>query len=481
MPRYGNSSLNTIDDFLINNDNINNNNIYDLFQQNITVEKIKKLNNIFKKYEKKGMINYINFISCMKNSFDLHNNNNISYDEIYNNIFKRFREKKCILNKNKEILYITNIKNENYIYTYNILYPLCIFLYSDFYTKIKTLFEISDIDEDGLLNKTEIKNMITLVNNLFCDEINLIKINSSILSQSLTNIKVKNILKELFHFLEKFDYYINFETFYKNIIKIKNYKYIILPCCINFKESLLFYQKKEKLIKIKKKYENLYTSFLNDINTDINNNNIYNQKKFYNNIKKIKVGLNHDTKKNNKYKYSFECNYSDIKNIEVNPGIIHIISNEENKNFDKEKNINLSARNFIKSSKNSVNTSTRFSSKKNSALRKSKKNFFKIKINLKKKLCIDNAKNINNNGYKTLEEFMKEIKQQEKIFNRESIKNITKEMVKESKETDFLMKKLKHSFLFRREKPIKRSNSTLYEYLYNKKKNLPQIFSYNDH
>ena len=49
MPRYRNSSLNTIDDFLINNDNINNNNIYDLFQQNITVEKIKKLNNIFKK------------------------------------------------------------------------------------------------------------------------------------------------------------------------------------------------------------------------------------------------------------------------------------------------------------------------------------------------------------------------------------------------------------------------------------------------
>ena len=297
MPRYGNSSLNTIDDFLINNDNINNNNIYDLFQQNITVEKIKKLNNIFKKYEKKGMIDYINFISCMKNIFDLNKDNNISFDEIYNNIFKRFREKKCILNKNKEISYITNIKNENYIYTYNILYPLCIFLYSDFYTKIKTLFEISDIDEDGLLNKTEIKNMITLVNNLFCDEINLIKINSSILSQSLTNIKVKNILKELFHFLEKFDYYINFETFYQNIIKIKNYKYNILPCCINFKESLLFYQKKEKLIKIKKKYENLYTSFLNDINTDINNNNIYNQKKFYNNIKKIKVGLNHDTKK----------------------------------------------------------------------------------------------------------------------------------------------------------------------------------------
>ena len=252
MPRYGNSSLNTIDDFLINNDNINNNNIYDLFQQNITVEKIKKLNNIFKKYEKKGMIDYINFISCMKNIFDLNKDNNISFDEIYNNIFKRFREKKCILNKNKEILYITDIKNENNIYTYNILYLLCIFLYSDFYTKIKTLFEISDIDEDGLLNKTEIKNMITLVNNLFCDEINLIKINSSILSQSLTNIKVKNILKELFHFLEKFDYYINFETFYKNIIKIKNYKYNILPCCINFKESLLFYQKKEKIIKIKK-------------------------------------------------------------------------------------------------------------------------------------------------------------------------------------------------------------------------------------
>ena len=549
MPRYRNSSQNTIDDYLISNENNDNkkidDNIYEIFQRNISVEKIKKLNKYFKKYEKKGIIDYTQYLSCMKKIFDEKNNKdnlsniNNSFDDIYNLLFKRFREVKCVIKKNKEILYITDIKNENYIYTYNILISLCVFLHSDFFIKLKTLFEISDIDEDGLLNKSEIKFLITTINHLFCDEINFIKINSTILSQSLTNIKVKNILDELFigegnldhknNIYENFNYYVDFKTFYNSVIKIKDYKYKIIPWCINFKESISKKQKNEKIIKIKQKnhkeFMNTYTSFVKEINkNNIYSNRInYNKKKFFKNIKPIILGINdanyakNYSKTNNYnstsnifnnetergYKYStssFECNFSDIKNIEVEPGIIHIIPNKE-KNLFQKNNSNIKTVSNISKNNSSMrnvgkrvsSASTQFTSQKNSAFKRNKNqkiNFFKLKMNLKKKKILKknilntknslkqfNNDNINKNNnliysfkYRSLEDIMKEIKKQEKFFNHESIKNITKEMVRESKESDAMMKKYKDTFLFRKEKPIKRSSSNLYEYLYYRKK-----------
>ena len=64
--------------------------------------------------------------------------------------------------------------------------------------KLELLFKLTDMDEDGLLNKREIKYMISTVNHIFVEETDTLKMNSSILSQSLKDIKVENILKELF-------------------------------------------------------------------------------------------------------------------------------------------------------------------------------------------------------------------------------------------------------------------------------------------
>jgi hypothetical protein len=70
---------------------------------------------------------------------------------------------------------------------------------------------------------------------------------------------------------------------------------------------------------------------------------------------------------------------------------------------------------------------------------------------------------------------MKEIKSQEDVFNNESINFINIEMVKESDQSEFLMKKLKHSFLFKNEKPNR--SSSFYGILYRKKGHLPEIFN----
>ena len=83
--------------------------------------------------------------------------------------------------------------------------------------------------------------------------------------------------------------------------------------------------------------------------------------------------------------------------------------------------------------------------------------------------------NIYNNNYKTIEDILKEIKLQEKIFNYESIRSINKEMVNESNNSDAFMRKMKNAFIVRSEKP-KRSSSFL-GILYHKKSNLPLIFT----
>ena len=586
---------------------INSENNFKKFQTNITKEKIYLLNQELKKHDKKGFVSYFYFIQSMKNVFDNINDNqnninniesisqdlslnlnknssSFSYDDIYSLFFKRFREVKCLLKNNKEVFYLTDFKNENYISIYKVLCALIIFLLAKFDVKLELLFRFSDIDDDGLLNKKEIKHMITTVNHLFAEETNSLKMNSSILLQSLTNIKVENILKELLegqgdlnNELIKNGNYIDYNTFYQGVIKIKNYKYKIIPCFINIKECL-FNKKKENIIKIKSKHKNdfinISSSFMAEQCKSINN---YKFRKKYvkmdisdiikpmkyeeKNNEKIFMKTNMNLKSlmknystildnnNTNYnlndneserynstnfrntKYAFQANYFDIRNIEVEPGIIQIIPNEEkkeenynstmlnskefftsrkdikniintnnnsniekdslksNKKFTKKNLLPYNNKTFLRANKNKINSSSKSTLLKNRI--NNKQNYSRISkpsFNLdlkKKKSKIKNLMNdvkktkikkINNNNYKTLEEIMKEIKSQEDIFNNESINFINIEMVKESDKSEFFMKKLKNSFLRRNEKSSRSSN--FYGILYRKKGNLPEIFNY---
>ena len=560
------------------------------FQTNITKKKILDLNKEFKKYEKKGYITYVKFLLSMKKVFDnnnneknnekinknLNNNSNnclssCSYDEIYNLFFKRFREINCIIKNNKEVFYLTEFKNENYISTFKVLYALTIFLFSKIDSKLELLFILTDMDEDGLLNKREIKYMIETVNHLFIVETDSLKMNSSILSQSLKDIKVDDILKELFegkgnlnNILEENGNYIDFNTFYKSVININNYKNEIIPNFINFKKCLLN-KRKENVIKvraknkndfinisssfridqnqnanyfykIRKKYTTMdineifkpveynvknkekifmksrlsFKSIIKNFSTILENNKQFSSSNFYDEDSEVLNGLNLK-----KTKFAFKANLSDIRNMEVEPGIIQILS-EENKKNDNLKT--LDSKKLLSNKKNVINNSSFilgnenlkqskkllqkriFKNKATYNLNKSQFNFFnksnRIKvsnindsskiskpykltksINNIPKLDYNMKKTKNNKKdimkYKTLEEIMKEIKAQEDIFNGESINFINHNMLKENEQTDILMKRVKKTFLHRNEKPLK--SSSFFGILY-KRGNLSQIF-----
>ena len=614
-----------------------------LFKNSLTENKIKNLNSHFKQYEKNGYVTYKNYFKSMKSILDLdvtskeyknHCNNNKNnliqlnnfndnesvdseyssiendkndkneknfiFDEIYDLIFERFREMKCIIKNNRNVFYLTDFKKENYISTYNLLCALTIFIQTNFENKLKLLFYLTDIDEDGFLNKKEIENMIITINLLFGEEVNAINLNSSILSQSLVNIRVKNILYDLLYNsgglcdkLAEEHNYITFGILYESIKKIKNYKYKIIPCFVNFKDCLYSY-KKEKMINVRDKHKqdfiNISSTLVLEQNKVINEDNF---KKFsFSNlnqiIQPIKIDKNqsnfkskgkryqtmpkkyakifkHDLKNvtsllksdkslkeliknstilnekienmklktikqnrgNKIYQYAFQANFSDIRNIEVEPGIIKFISNETQKNDEnnknnrigekspevrrkhgynngnQNKNLNLfdslnkiignnheeNNRNASKhitnriggkifkmksfqpqlahslSSKNVMNFYNKIAQKEdtNSNHIIKKKNIIKLTNN-----------NYNNNErYKTFEEIMQEISGLEKKFNFESVNNVNDEMLKEYKEFQYEINQYKRNSLINNDKvaePFYVHKYRTFETIRNKKK-----------
>ena len=633
-----NSPANKIwDHFIISDDS------FEIFQDGLTGEKINKLYIKLKEYENKGYVTYNNFFISMKYVFDedllknenhdynkINNINNYednlksenssnssdidkfkksnSFDEIYDLIFKRFREIKCIIKNNKNIFYLTDFKKENYINSYNVVCALTIFLKTNFENKIKILFNLSDIDEDGFLNKKEIEHLITTINQLFGEEISTINTNSSILSQSLTNIKVKNILYEilyghgeLYKKLIEEKNYITFDMFYKSIKKIKNYKFRIIPCFISFRDCL-FSHKKEKMININQKHKKDFINIssalileqnkkiseysfkklsINNLNEIIKpiriNKNLYctqryikkennnnqlknsNTHKYRRSIRNRKIFLKSDlslkeliknstifdedenletnklsysrfnnqnnmSKKRKKFQYAFEANFNDIRNIEVEPGIIKFISNEIQKNNDN----NIINNNFInnnqkpkflhmipdirKTNSNKIITNNERINKISGTLKKiiannynpinknsnnninnevikeyiktPNKEFKKYRLLLhhqsfstnnlfnflekhnrerhsnstyfkKKKKFVFKNNNIINNKYKTLDEILEEIKNQEKKFNNDSAAYINHEIIKASKKLELDMKNyMENSTIFQENKNL---------------------------
>ena len=595
----------------INTPNNNNKNLSDIFisdinfnsfQRSLTEEKIKKLYLQLKQYEKKGYVIYPRYLISMKKIFDpelpitdknqeIINSQNSSassesdsseksrqscYDELYDLIFKRFREIKCIIKNNKNIFYLTDFKKENYINSYNLVCALSIFLISCFENKIKLLFNLSDVDEDGYLNKKEIELMIVTINQLFGEEVSTINTNSSILSQSLTNIKVNNILYELlygegnlYNKLVEEKNYITFDKFYECIKNIKNYKYKIMPCYVNFKDCL-FSHRKEKMINVREKYKKDFIDISSALVLEMNKNiNFENYKKFSlnnlseiivpikinkneylhkeNKFKKLKInaspekfrrniknresfiksdrslkelmknstifdenGENNKNKansvineeklsrKNISFQYAFQANFSDIKNIEVEPGIIKFLPNEVEKNHTNKNNIKLTTKSpnkrkrlnnisintnknkdikFLQSI-NKVNENENDEEEKDTNLNQNKNsnnniNFKNIKsfdsfpsknvnnlpigtfllrhsnstyIKKRKNFVIKN-KNLNER-YKTLDEILKEIKTQEKNFNLDSAGVANNKIIIKFKKIQLDMKMIKKAFKF---------------------------------
>ena len=245
---------------------------FEQLQISITEEKIKNFYSKLREHEIQGYVSREIFIASMEEIFNediklffvIRQELTEEYlHQIYELMFLRFRHVKCIMQNNKLTFYLINLQNEEFINTYNVVCALLVFFQSCFENKIKLLFNFSDVDEDSFLNASEIKNMIETVNFLFSEED--IKSDSSILSQSLTNLRVNNILKEIFYdpgnlyLILSEEKYITFDAFFRSIKRINDYKVKIMPSFLNLRKSL-FNLKKEKQINVKNRYK---TDFVN--------------------------------------------------------------------------------------------------------------------------------------------------------------------------------------------------------------------------
>ena len=247
---------------------------FELFQKALSKEIVLELYSLFKLFEKNGLINYKIYIESITQIFKKYNKDkNHNFKDIFDLIFYRFQKIKCIMKNDKKVFYLINMVPQNCIETYIIVCFLTIFIKCRIIDKIKLLFELTDIDDDGFLNKSEIKQMISTINFMFCEENALINTNSSILAQSLMNIKVKEKLNKIMYdpgnlniVLQK-EKYISFDQFHNSLIKIKNYKYEIIPCFMNIKKCL-YYKRIEKIIEIKSKNKHEFLRATSALSSD---------------------------------------------------------------------------------------------------------------------------------------------------------------------------------------------------------------------
>jgi len=325
---------------VVNTRSIKNSSIYEEFLTNLTPEKIKHFNNECKKKQLNlkqtkvlhdhsvSKLPKENFMILMNSIFgnDLrkkYSKKDIQIKELkkktdtkdkmililFEKMFNRFKTVKCeiSLEKNRinplEHIYHVNEFNTEHLQeidTYEFSCALCIFLKLDFKEKLKLLFDLTDSDDDGYINEAEIKNLIFKVNYIFCDEDHSLKTNSSIINQSLNNIKSSRVFEAISKFpgglsrilsLEK---YVNFDQLYDSISKIENYENAIIPSFINF-ENCLNIRKSEPEYEISERNLNDYLAIVNEnVNTikETNNEIFFKTKskdlrKIYDTIKEI--------------------------------------------------------------------------------------------------------------------------------------------------------------------------------------------------
>ena len=326
---------------IVKKDQIINDEDFELFQNVLSKELVLELYSIFKLFEKKGLINYNIYIESMTQIFKKYSKNKThNFKDIFILIFNRFQKIKCIMKNDKKVFYLTNMLPQNKIETYIIVCFLTIFIKCRIIDKIKLLFELTDVDDDGFLNKKEIKLMIATINFMFCEENSLINTNSSILAQSLMNIKVKEKINKLMNEpgnlnieLEK-EKYISFDIFYKSLIKIKNYKYEIIPFFINMKQCL-YNKRSEKILEVKNKHKKEFVRASSALSSDKPSNPF---KRFKRNFSANNLGRI-------------------IRNVKIN--------NEKNIKLIKKKKLLLGIKEKIKSFKELLKESTIFSDDEN--------------------------------------------------------------------------------------------------------------------
>ena len=367
--------------------------VYDEFIQLLTITKFKEFAENCKQKEiensKHDMrLKKNQFIQVMKNSFPTNNENFI---KLYEKIFNRFKILKAEINHNHKIdnnYFINRIFSEEEIDIYEICCALACFVKCYFCEKLKLLYDLTDIDDDGFINENEIRKLIYTVNLLFYEEANPSCTGSTILSQSLASIKSKKsfnmIMKHpgnLSNIIQE-EKYINYNQFLSAVEKVYQYKFDLMPLFISFKKALST-SRGEKELEIKYELFGEYGKISNDIVSELKKEgeygtSIFDFKKNLELIKKAsKIRSTHTSGNNHKKKMLYKINklktnnknnlklptyvspfakkdiYHDIYNINYNkiagletyPGKFNILINE-NKAFPPIKKKTLTQNNF---------------------------------------------------------------------------------------------------------------------------------------
>ena len=335
--------------------------IYEEFLKMLTIDKINYFVELTKQKEiestKRNMrLKKSQFISIMKNVFPTRGD---FLQNLFEQFFQRFKILKAEIkmNPNKDTYFISKIYNEEEIDIYEICLALAIFIKTDFENKIRILFNITDVDDDGFINENELKKLIFTINYLFCEEDKNFNNESSLCTQSIISLKCNQNFENLMRFpgeLEKEfieQKYVNFETVLKSMKKLYNYKFDIFPIYLNLKKTLLM-RRNEKDFEIKQKVYNDFCKIGGDI---------------INKVKKNGIGISYyDFKKNlTKRSYNFP---KKIFSVLISQNLLNVpttttntVANNNNINLtqNNQNSQNNNNNNIINSNNNNDNISFR--------------------------------------------------------------------------------------------------------------------------
>ena len=277
--RIKSESLNeNIPKLIIEETEIDESELYDEFIQYLTISKFKEFAENCKIKEMENIkhdmrLKKSQFIQIMKSSFL----SSDKFTKLYEKIFNRFKLLKAEVNRDHKIensYFISRIFSEEEIDIYEISCALACFVKCYFSEKLKLLFDLTDIDDDGFISDNEVRKLIFTVNLLFYEEAHPSCTGSTILSNSLASIRAKKsfnlIMKHPGNLSEVIqeEKYIHFNQFKSAVEKVYQYKFDLMPMFISLKQAVNT-KRGEKEFDVKYETFHDYGKISNDIVSEI--------------------------------------------------------------------------------------------------------------------------------------------------------------------------------------------------------------------
>jgi len=225
-----------------------------LFQMSITPDKISSffdqgiMQNEKSNSKDFTKLNKADFFLIFNSLFSKGLNNVVELNQIYFLIFQRLKERKCVFKINSPFssknYALADITSTEKIEIYIVQLFLSAIMITNYKNKLESMFNVTDTDNDKLINEDEIKKLVITTNKLFYEDSKEKFSKSSLIQQAIANFKANKALSKLLYgksdlkkILEK-EKYINFEQFYERLIMLDNYMYDIIPMFINIKKFL---------------------------------------------------------------------------------------------------------------------------------------------------------------------------------------------------------------------------------------------------